>query len=83
MVSWALFSDPEQALRGSLALQKEVRHYNQEREKKNQEPIKVGIGLHTGLLMLGVIGDGDRHDTGVISNEVNTASRIEGLTKMV
>jgi len=78
----ALFADPEQSLKGSIALQKEVRHYNQERENKGQETIKVGIGLHTGLLMLGVIGDGDRHDTGVISNEVNTASRIEGLTKM-
>lgn len=78
----ALFSEPEQALRASIALQKEVRRYNIFREKQNQEPIKVGIGLHTGLLMLGVIGDGDRHDTGVISNEVNTASRIEGLTKI-
>ncbi len=78
----ALFSDPEQALRASIALQQEVRRFNLEREKSLKEKIKIGTGLHTGGLMLGVIGDEDRHDTGVISNEVNTASRIEGLTKM-
>jgi len=42
----------------------------------------MGVGLHTGWLMLGVIGDEDRHDTGVISDAVNTAARVEGLTKM-
>jgi class 3 adenylate cyclase len=78
----ALFTDPDQALKATIAMQQEVRRYNKTREKSNQENIKVGIGLHTGKIMLGVIGDMDRHDTGVISNEVNTTSRIEGLTKM-
>src|SRR5690606_31951393 len=78
----ALFTDAEQCLQAGIRLQREVRRYNAERQTRGQEPIKVGIGLHTGSLMLGVIGDEDRHDTGVISNEVTTASRIEGLTKM-
>lgn len=78
----ALFAEAEQALQASIALQQEVRRFNKERENINLGKIKIGTGLHTGGLMLGVIGDEDRHDTGVISNEVNTASRIEGLTKM-
>ncbi|HZV71711.1 MAG TPA: AAA family ATPase [Saprospiraceae bacterium] len=78
----ALFADADQALKAMISMQQAVRQYNIEREKSNQQPIKVGIGLHTGLIMLGVIGDVDRYDAGVISNEVTTASRIEGLTKM-
>jgi len=78
----ALFTDADQALKATISMQQEVRRYNKARENSNQHSIKVGIGLHTGLIMLGVIGDMDRHDTGVISNEVNTTSRIEGLTKM-
>lgn len=78
----ALFANAEQALKASIMIQHEVRRYNEERQKNNLSPIRIGIGLHTGVIMLGVIGDTDRHDTGVISNEVNTAARIEGLTKM-
>jgi class 3 adenylate cyclase len=78
----ALFADAEQALQASIALQQEVRKYNEDRESRGLQPIRTGTGLHTGSLMLGVIGDDERYDAGVISNEVNTASRIEGLTKI-
>lgn len=77
-----LFSNAEQALQASLSMQNEVGKYNKQRRDAGLQPIKIGIGLHTGVIMLGVIGDEDRHDTGVISNEVTTAARIEGLTKM-
>src|SRR4030095_217789 len=78
----ALFPDANQALKASITTQEAVRLYNEERQKRNQQPIKIGIGHHTGLIMLGVIGDSDRYDAAVISNEVTTASRIEGLTKI-
>lgn len=78
----ALFANAEQALRASIAIQLEITKYNAKRIETQRDPIKIGIGLHSGVMMLGVIGDDLRHDTGVISSEVNTAARIEGLTKI-
>jgi predicted ATPase/class 3 adenylate cyclase len=75
-------SRPEDALRGALDALKKLAAYNVDRERKGRPPIHMGVGLHTGKLMLGVIGDEERHDTGVISDAVNTAARVEGLTKI-
>ncbi len=44
-------------------------------------PVEIGIGVHTGPLMLGAIGAAQRLDTGVVGDSVNTASRIESYTK--
>jgi predicted ATPase/class 3 adenylate cyclase len=74
-------SRPEDALRAALDALKKLAAYNVEREGKGRKAIQLGVGLHTGKLMLGVIGDEERHDTGVISDAVNTAARVEGLTK--
>ena len=49
--------------------------------RNQRRPIAIGIGLNTGPLILGIIGDGLRTDTGVVSDTVNTAARMEGLTK--
>src|SRR5690348_8054998 len=55
--------------------------YNMERALLKRKPVKLGIGLHTGPLIMGIIGDSNRTDAAVISDTVNTASRMEGLTK--
>jgi hemoglobin-like flavoprotein len=55
--------------------------YNQERVNSGDSPIKIGIGINTGNLMLGTVGGQNRMDTTVISDAVNLASRVEGLTK--
>lgn len=55
--------------------------YNSQRHMKNRKPIRLGIGLHSGPLMMGIIGDASRTDAAIISDTVNTASRMEGLTK--
>ncbi|MGI9544740.1 MAG: response regulator, partial [Cyclobacteriaceae bacterium] len=78
----ALFRHSVQdAVEAAIAIQKAIADYNTHRQKKEREPIKIGVGLHTGDLMLGVIGDDRRMDTGVVSDAVNTAARMEGLTK--
>ncbi len=41
----------------------------------------MGIGLHTGPLIMGIIGDKKRSDPATIADSVNTASRLEGMTK--
>jgi len=79
----ALFpGSADEAVNASIAMLKELVTYNQERQKSGLEPIAIGIGLNTGLLMLGTVGDENRMDGTVISDAVNLASRIEGMTKM-
>ncbi|EPG66239.1 adenylate/guanylate cyclase catalytic domain protein [Leptospira wolffii serovar Khorat str. Khorat-H2] len=78
----ALFpSIPDQALEAALEMLEELRELNRLRVERQYEPIRIGIGLHTGTLMLGTIGEEERMDGTVISDAVNLASRIEGLTK--
>lgn len=80
----ALFPEKvEDALQAAINMQKEVANYNQAaRQQENHQPISMGIGLHTGTLMLGIIGGAERMEGTVISDAVNLASRIEGLTKL-
>ncbi|MDZ4724704.1 MAG: adenylate/guanylate cyclase domain-containing protein [Leptospira sp.] len=79
----ALFPNhPDDAIRAAVQMQSEIRLYNEYRIKSNYQPIKVGVGVHTGNLILGIIGEHERMEGTVISDAVNLASRIEGVTKM-
>ena len=78
----ALFPNGAQnALRAAVAMNKELENFNRERIDKNRVPIKIGIGMQNGNLIMGITGDIERLDAAIISDTVNTASRIEGLSK--
>ena len=46
------------------------------------DPIRIGIGINTGMMMLGTLVEADRMEGSVISDAVNLAARLEGLTKL-
>lgn len=69
------------ALCAAIEMQKQVGILNIERSANGQSPIKIGVGMHTGPLIMGITGDADRLDATTISDTVNTASRLESLTK--
>jgi|WetSurMetagenome_2_1015567.scaffolds.fasta_scaffold136975_2 class 3 adenylate cyclase len=71
----------DDAVQAAIAMHRAVAAYNLERERDGFQPIAIGVGLHTGDLMLGVIGSQDRLQGTVVADAVNTTSRIEGLTK--
>jgi two-component system, sensor histidine kinase ChiS len=79
----ALFpTSADDAVCGSIAMLNQLEDYNQGRNRAGYEPIKIGIGLHKGPLMLGTVGGQNRMDGTVIADAVNLASRVEGLTKI-
>lgn len=78
----ALFPESaEDTLAAAIEMQQNIYEFNAMRKIKHLPPIKMGIGMHTGPLIMGITGDKDRLDATTISDTVNTASRIESLTK--
>lgn len=83
----------DDALRAAMGMLAELGHFNAQRairlnelppdhpERRNASDVQIGIGLNSGLLMLGAIGGSRRMEVTVISDAVNLASRVETLTK--
>jgi class 3 adenylate cyclase len=72
----------EDALDASIAKLRAVDQYNQERQALGEPPIRIGIGVHTGRMTLGTVGEAERLQGDLLSDAVNLASRLEGLTKL-
>ncbi|MCP4399790.1 MAG: GAF domain-containing protein [bacterium] len=71
----------DDAIVSARGMLEKLREYNQHRQNVGYRPIAIGIGIHTGPLMLGTIGFEQRMESTVIGDTVNLASRMEGLTK--
>ncbi len=69
------------ALCAAVEMQKQVTEFNVERKAAGHKPIQIGVGMHTGPLIMGITGDANRLDATTISDTVNIASRLESLTK--
>ncbi|HSV92258.1 MAG TPA: adenylate/guanylate cyclase domain-containing protein [Desulfobacterales bacterium] len=55
--------------------------FNESQRKLGRPPLKSGIGLHYGPVIVGNIGSEFKMDYTVMGDRVNLASRLEGLTK--
>ena len=78
----ALYPDEtDDAVRSALAMLERLDNYNRGRARAGYLPIKVGIGVNTGIVMLGTVGGSGRMEGTVISDAVNLASRLEDMSK--
>jgi PAS domain S-box-containing protein len=71
------------ALSCSYDLLAEADLWNRERAKKGLSPIRIGIGLNYGPVVLGDVGTEDYVEFTVIGDTVNTASRLQQATRSV
>ena len=79
----ALFSgSADDAVKAGIAMLNELNLYNQTRKRPGRPPFTIGIGINTGLVMLGTVGGQNRMDGTVISDSVNLAAKLEKLTKI-
>ncbi|MDM8567086.1 cache domain-containing protein, partial [Candidatus Halobeggiatoa sp. HSG11] len=78
----ALFpKEADEAVQAGINMLHVLAKYNLTRGRPERPKLKIGVGIHTGDLMLGTIGVKNRMDGTVISDAVNLASRIESITK--
>ncbi|MGP1386202.1 MAG: AAA family ATPase [Thainema sp.] len=71
----------DDAVRSGIAQLKRVQDYNQQRQAQGLPAIRVGIGLHVGYMMVGIVGEPSRLQADTISDNINLTARLEGLTK--
>ena len=76
-----LKSHADHALSAAIEQIEALKILNQELQKKRFPPIDIGIGLHTGIAIVGEMGSEGRSDYTVIGDSINLGSRIEGLCK--
>lgn len=73
------------ALHAAIEISLALDELNHSHEATLSEPLRIGIGIHTGEAILGRIGTSKAHTAGeritALGDTVNTASRLEALTK--
>ncbi|HLF20563.1 MAG TPA: adenylate/guanylate cyclase domain-containing protein, partial [Bacteroidota bacterium] len=67
------------AVTAAIELQRKVAEMNKQRQKSNEIVLEIGVGLATGVAVLGSIGSRDRMDYTAIGDTVNLASRLCGI----
>jgi len=77
----ALFINGIDAVRAGIELYQTLVVNSDTKIKIGVDGINIGIGIHSGSVMMGIVGENERLSSTVISDNVNLASRVEGLTK--
>ena len=72
---------PLQGVRCALAMQAALSELNIFRVAHHQPPLRMGVGVHTGPVIVGSIGTDNRREYTAVGDAVNVASRLEKLTR--
>jgi class 3 adenylate cyclase len=78
----ALEDAPQRAIRSALAIHQEMNRYSDRKKQEKGIPaLKMRIGIHTGPVVVGTLGNDLRVDFKAVGDTVNLASRMEGLAE--
>ncbi len=79
----ALEDAPQRAIRSAIAIHQEMIRFNERMKKEAEDasPIKMRIGIHTGPVIVGTLGNDLRVEFKAVGDTVNLASRMEGLAE--
>jgi class 3 adenylate cyclase/cell division protein FtsX len=69
------------AVQTALEIRASLQALNARLAAQGQEPIRIGVGINTGVALAGAVGPEARQEYTVIGDTVNLASRIEALNK--
>lgn len=72
---------PYRACRSALDMMKELKGLNEKWIREGKKPLDIGIGINTGMMMVGNMGSEQRFDYTVMGDAVNLGSRLEGANK--
>lgn len=81
----SLEPDPWQgdgAVHAALAMRAELADYNRELEKEGLPPLGIGIGLHRGMGVAGLVGSRDLIQYAFVGRTINVAARVQDLTRL-
>jgi class 3 adenylate cyclase len=70
------------AVKTAIEMHQSLNGYNENRIKNGYLPVSIGIGIHSGPVVVGTVGSEDRLQTTVLGDTVNAAARLEGITKL-
>jgi len=73
--------DATNAVRAAVKMQKRVGEWNEERVAQGKVPIRIGVGLHTGQVVVGNMGSSKALSYTAIGDGVNLASRLCGVAR--